>query len=120
VLVDPVGTGERAAEAGGDTVASGPDLGEVDVDFSNNTGHVDALKVANTSPVDIIWEHKRELLESDLILADGALISVAAAWKDVVVIVHVMDIHIGVALVPIVIATGNKRTSESGGSKEEG
>jgi hypothetical protein len=50
MLVDPVGAGEGAGEAGGDAVAGGVDaVAVVEVDFGDDAGHVDALEVANAA-----------------------------------------------------------------------
>ena len=74
MLVDPVGAGEGAGQAGGDAVAGAVDavLG-VQVDFGDDAGHINALVVADAAGLTIGDEQVGESFGGDIIFADGAL-----------------------------------------------
>jgi hypothetical protein len=74
VLVDPVGAGEWARQAGGDTVAGAVDtVFGVEVYFGDDAGHVDALEVADAARF-VVGDHEfREFASGDLVFADGAI-----------------------------------------------
>jgi len=76
VLVDPVGAGQGAGEAGGDAVAGGVDaVAGVEVDFGDDTGHVNALEVADAAGLVVGDLEVGECVGVDFLFADGALIS---------------------------------------------
>jgi hypothetical protein len=74
VLVDPVGAGGGAGEAGGDAVAGRVDaVFEVEVNFCYDAGHVDALEVADAAGFGVRDLEVGECGGVDFIFADGAL-----------------------------------------------
>jgi len=111
VLVDPVGAGEGAGQTGGDTVAGAVDaVFGVEVDFGDDTSHIDALVVAHTTALSVRYREIWKSLDSDVVLADGTLISLSAILEDVIAVVQIIGIHI----------SGTERASKSGRSKENG
>lgn len=115
VLVDPVGASGRARQAGGDAVAGGVDaVFGVKVNFRDDAGHVNALKVADAAGL-VIWDEEvGEALRGDYVLADGTLISLGSVLEDVKAVIHVMVVDL-----MLVVIANSDRSSESGGSKED-
>jgi hypothetical protein len=74
VLVDPVGAGEWARQAGGDAVTGAVDaVFGVEINFGDDTGHVNALEVADAARL-VVRDHEfGEFVGVDLVFADGAL-----------------------------------------------
>lgn len=118
VLVDPVGAGEWARQAGGDAVAGAFDaVFGVEVDFGDDAGHVNALEVADAARL-VVRDHEiGEFAGVDLVFADGALISVGRVLEDVVAVVHIMAIHVMVIAL-FCLAASDDRTGDSGGSEK--
>jgi len=115
VLVDPVGAGGRAREAGGDAVAGAVDaVFGVEVDFRHDARHVNALVVADAAGFVVWHEEVGEFLGGDFVLADGALISLGGVLEDVVGVVHVVVVD----LVLVVIADGDGAGEGRGGEKD--
>jgi len=76
VLVDPVGAGGGAGEAGGDAVAGRVDaVFEEEIDLCYDAGHVDALKVADAAGFGVRDLEVGECGGVDFVFADGALVS---------------------------------------------
>jgi hypothetical protein len=74
VLVDPVSASEGGLEALDGAVASTFDaVIEEEVDFSDNTSHIDASIVANAATLDIIGNLEVEFVLGNLVLAYGAI-----------------------------------------------
>lgn len=77
MLVDPVGACGGTGEAFADAVAGGVDaVFGVQVDFSDDARHVDALEVAHAAGL-ALWDGEGgELVGGDFVLADGAFTAV--------------------------------------------
>ena len=110
---DPVRAGCGGAKTHRDAVAGGLHLGEVDVDFGYDTGHVDALvicfsaellgdmswmrgmgkerRTTNAAAAEAVGDHQAgELLGSYFALADCAFEAGISVFEDVEVVVHVI------------------------------
>jgi len=118
VLVNPVGAGGWVGQAGGDAVAGAVDaVFGVEVDFGHDTGHVDALIVADAAGF-VVRDHEvGEFICVDLIFADGALISLGRVLEDVGAVIHVMAVHI-MTIALGCLAASDDRAGESGGSEK--
>jgi len=119
VLVNPVGAGGWAGQAGGDAVAGVVDaVFGVEVDFGHDTGHVDALIVADAAGF-VVRDHEvGEFVCVDLIFADGTLISLGRVLEDVGAVIHIMAIHIMILALRC-LAASDDRAGESGGSEKD-
>lgn len=74
VLVNPVGAGEWAGQAGSDAVAGAVDtVLVVEVDFGNDSGHVNALVVADAAGLVVGDLEVGEFVGVDLAFADGTV-----------------------------------------------
>jgi len=88
VFPDPVCARGRSGEAGGNAVAGCLNLGELDIDFGYDAGHVDTLVVANATTAEVWWDYERwEFLGCDFIIADCTLESRVGIFEDVELVV---------------------------------
>jgi len=101
VFEDPVVAGGRVGEALGDAVAGGFDaVFEVEVHFSDDAGHVDALVVAYAAAVVCGCYEVGKFVFGDFAFADCTLPAFVGIFEDVIII--------------IIIITDHMRTSKNG------
>jgi len=119
VLVDPVGAGEWAGQALGDAIAGTIDaIFGVEVDFGDDAGHVDALVVADAARLVVGYHEVGEFVGIDLVLANGAIVTLVRVLEDVGAIIHIMGIHIMVVALRR-LAASIDGAGEGGGSEKD-